>query len=175
MKEPSMIEYQSDPVTDVRRLSAIADYDLESPQLRVRLDAIARRAAERLDAPIGLVTIVLDSAQLVAGRFGIDGTWLDAADGSPVEWSFCANVVRTGSPYLVQDAVTDELQHDNPMVTVDGLRSYAGAPIVDHDGNVLGSCCAIGVTAREFLPAEIEGLQSLAAEIVVELEQHRAG
>ncbi len=162
-----------DPVSDVRRLTAVAGYDLTSPALRAQLDAIAHRAATTLDMPVGLVSIVLDSAQFLAGRYGVGDTWFDAADGTPVEWSFCAQVVRSGEPYVVADAVSDPLQHDNPLVTLDGVASYAGAPLVDPDGQVLGSCCVIGDQKREFLDSQLEDLRVLARDVVAVLEEHR--
>ncbi len=162
------------PLTDLRRIAAIGAYDLDAPGLRATLDQFAQRAAERLDVRTGLVSIVLDTAQFLAGTYGVEGSWFAESDGTPIEWAFCASVVRTGQPYLVTDATVDELQHDNPLVTIDGIRSYAGAPLIDPDGLVLGSCCAIGDTPRDFVAEEIADLQLLAAEIVAELEQHRA-
>ncbi len=125
-----------DPVTDVERLEEIADLDLFSDSARAKLDAFAARAAQRFDLPIGLVSIVLDSSQYLAGRHGVEG-WIDDADGTPVEWSFCATTVRTRKQYVVTDAANDDVQKSNPLVTEDGIASYAGTPLVTSRGHVL--------------------------------------
>lgn len=164
----------ADPVTSRDRLLEIAGYDLESPELRARLHDYARQAAERLELPVGLVSIVLDGAQFLAGMHGLEGTWIADAEGTPVEWSFCASAVRSGQAYVVEDAATDALQHDNPLVTVDGIRSYAGAPLVTEAGHVLGACCTLGYEPREFTDVEVDVLRGLSREIVEELGRHRA-
>ncbi|RZS89779.1 GAF domain-containing protein [Motilibacter rhizosphaerae] len=162
----------NDPVTDAERLQEVGSYDLYSDEVRAQLDAFARAAAARFDLPIGLVSIVLDEAQYLAGTSGVEG-WIDEADGTPVEWSFCVNAVRNRAPYVVPDATVDPLQHDNPLVTDDGIRSYAGAPLVTSSGHVLGSYCVIGTTPRDFTAEEVAELTRMADEVVAAIEQHR--
>ncbi|MGD0810362.1 MAG: GAF domain-containing protein [Acidimicrobiales bacterium] len=156
----------------MERLVEISNYDLFSTEVRTTLDDFARRAAERFGLPTAMISIVLDTAQYWAGMHGVDG-WKAEAQGTPVEWAFCANVVRTGHSYVVENAEIDELQRDNPLVTEDGQRCYAGAPLITPSGHVLGACCVVGNEPRTFTPAEIDELAAMADEVVAELEQHR--
>jgi GAF domain-containing protein len=160
-----------DPVTDIDRLIEISNYDLFSPEIRDKLHAFARRAAERFDLPSGMVSIVLDTAQYWAGMHGVDG-WRADAEGTPVEWAFCATVVRTGSMYVVEDAAIDEVQRDNPLVTEDGQRCYAGAPLITKSGHVLGAYCVAGNEPRKFTEEEVADLAAMADEVVAEIESH---
>ena len=169
---PTTAAVAADPVLDIERLAEIADLELFTPEVRRRLDAFARRAAERFDLPVGLVSIVLDSAQVFAGRHGVSG-WMDAADGTPNEWSLCVNTVRDRAPYVVEDAATDERESDNPIVTVDGLRCYAGMPLTTSNGFVLGSFCVMGLEQREFTVEELTDLEKMTLEVVLEIESHR--
>ena len=162
-----------DPVVDPDRLDEIASLDLFSEEARVKLDAFAHRAAAELDMPVGLVSIVLDTSQYMAGSHGLQG-WLEETQGTPVEWSFCANAVRSGLDYVVEDAANDERQKDNPLVTQDGIGSYAGTPLVTSNGQVLGSYCVIGDTPRVFSAEEMDRLKQMAAEVIRELEEQRA-
>ncbi|MEO3935718.1 GAF domain-containing protein [Dermatophilaceae bacterium Soc4.6] len=175
MKHPTATDPTPDPVTDVARLTEVGRYDFDAPALKSALAKLAREAAEMVDLPIGLVSIVLGRAQFFAGSFGLDGTWMGDAGGSAVEWSFCANAVRSGEPYVVEDAAADPLQHDNPLVLLDGVRSYLGAPLISPSGQVLGTCCTIGHTRREFTASEVAALQELSARIVDELQDHVIG
>lgn len=161
-----------DPVTDLGRLTEIADLDLFSAAAQERLDGFARRAAERFDLPIGLVTIVLADAQYLAGMHGVEG-WLAETRGTPVEWSFCATAVRTGRPYVVPDAATDAVQAGNPLVTVDGFASYAGTPLITSTGHAIGAYCVLGTAPRTFTPAETNDLRAMADEVVAEIEAAR--
>ena len=169
---PVPADTADDPVTSMDRLSEIADLDLFSDSSKVTLDAFARRAAERFDLPMGLVTVVLHDAQYLAGAHGVGG-WIEEAEGTPVEWSFCATTVRTREQYVVTDAATDEVQKDNPLVTQDGIGSYAGTPLITSRGHVLGSYCVIGTGAREFTAEEMAELRLMADEVVAEIESTR--
>ena len=154
------------------RLAAVAAYDLDSPQLRERLDALATRTARALGQPVGLVNIVLDTAKVIAGSTPLPG-WIDTVRGTPVEWSFCATTVVTDAPYVVADARTDAVQHDNPLVAVEGVASYAGVPLRTRDGHVLGAHCVLGLQPHAFTAEELALLESAAEEATAVLEEHR--
>ena len=156
---------------DLARMRVLAGLDLDNPVLRRELDAITERTAGRLGLPISLVSFVLDTAQLLGGSYGLDG-WIAAVRGVPVEWSFCANAVASGRPYVVPDATTDAQQAGNPLVTVDGVRSYAGVPLV-LDGQVLGAHCIIGADAHIFTDADLAELRDRAEEITALLKNYR--
>lgn len=163
---------EHEPTAVPDRFDILAGIDLDDAELRSRLDRIAERTAERLGQPIALVSMVLDTAQVFSGSYGLTG-WLAEMAGTPLEWSFCVNAVRTGAPYVVPDATVDALQAVNPLVTVDGIRSYAGVPIVI-DGAVLGAHCVLGLDPHEFTDAELAELRRGAAEISELLRSYRA-
>ena len=167
-----MNHIDNDPVHDIDRLMEVASIDLFDPEVRAVLDDFARRAAEHFHQDCGMVSIVLDGAQFFAGAHGVEG-WIAEAEGTPVEWAFCANVVRRGSTYVVENAAEDDHQRHNPLVTEDGIRSYAGAPLVTSNGQVLGAYCVVGNEPRHFTEEEIAELEAMADEVVAELELHR--
>ena len=76
------------------RLQEIADLGLTSAETDRILQEVCTQAAKALDLPIGLVTVVLDEAQHFAAQYGLGG-WLEEANGTPVEWSFCRFAVAT--------------------------------------------------------------------------------
>ncbi len=155
------------------RTAELASLDLFSPVVRARLDRLAWKAAYTVRVPIGLIGIVLDGAQPFIGTHGLRG-WSAAAGGVPIEWSFCATMVRTGVPYVLPDTAADVIQRTNPLAVHDGARSYAGVPLVSGNGHVLGSVCGVGDQPREFTAEDLASLSALAVEVVTELEQARA-
>ncbi|MEV4279989.1 GAF domain-containing protein [Actinoplanes xinjiangensis] len=161
-----------DPTAIPHRYAVLADIDLDDPELRHRLDAIAERTAQRLGQPIGLVSMVLNTAQVFPGSYGLQG-WLAEMAGTPIEWSFCVNAVTSGAPYVVPDATTDIKQADNPLVTIDRVRSYAGVPIIV-DGAILGAHCVLGPDPRAFTPADLDELRRGADEISALLQAYRS-
>ena len=165
-------DFSFDPVLDPERLEAVASLDLFSDEARTTLDAFARRAAAELHMPVGLVSIVLDTAQYLAGSHGLGG-WLKETQGTPLEWSFCAHAVRSREDYIVENAPQDQRQQDNPLVTQDDLTSYAGTPLITSEGHILGSYCVLGDQPRSFSAEEMDRLRQMAAEVVEELETKR--
>jgi GAF domain-containing protein len=156
---------------NLARMQVLASLDLDNPALRRELDAITERTASRLGLPISMVSFVLDTAQLLGGAHGIGG-WVAAAQGTPVEWSFCANAVASGQPYIVPDATVDAQQASNPLVTIDGIRSYAGVPLI-LDGQILGAHCIMGTDTHTFTDAELAELRDSADEITALLQNYR--
>ncbi|GII05608.1 GAF domain-containing protein [Planobispora takensis] len=163
-------------LTDLERLSEIALYDLTAPGLREELDDLARRSAERLDCAVGLVTILLDSAQVYIGAHGLPADdWMTQAGGTPAEWAFCLRVVRTGRPYVVTDAPADPRYAGNPLVELAGVRSYAGVPLIGSGGHVLGAHCVKDFLSRSrsYGEAELEVLRQGAEEALTVLSRYR--
>ncbi|GAA2721683.1 GAF domain-containing protein [Cellulomonas aerilata] len=167
-----MTALTTDPVTSVDRLAEIAALDLFSPAAQTVLDRFARRAAQHLGLPVGLITVVLDDAQVMAGAHGLAG-WMAQTRGVPLEWSFCRTPVATGKRHVITNAAVDATQRDNPLVTLEGVRCYAGSPLVTSRGQVLGTCCVLGNDPREFTADELRSLDLMAAEVVAQLEATR--
>jgi GAF domain-containing protein len=163
-----------DPLHDESRLAEIAELGLLGDDVDPILQDIAARAAAAVGLPVSLVSVVLDEALHVAGSHGIEGLWLGETRGHPVEWSFCATSVRTREPFTVEDATVHPYHRTNPLVTQDGVRCYAGVPLVSSRGNVLGNLCVVGLEERTFAEEDIEVLRDLAREAVVRIET-RAG
>ncbi len=163
----------SDPVLDVDRLDAIASFDLLSDELRTRLDSLAAESARQLDMPAAMVSIVMDTAQFIAGSYGLPD-WVVNVGGTPVEWSLCAVAVRRRAGYVVEDGTTDDLQRENPLVTEGVLRSYAGTPLRTSDGHIIGAHCVLDTKGRQFTPEQLQRLEALGSRVMTELEHFRA-
>ena len=162
-----------DPLYDEERLRDIVELDLLSPDVDPLLQDIAAEAAARLGLPVSLISVVLDEALHVAGFHGPEGLWLDETRGHPVEWSFCATSVRTRDAFVVENAQVHPYHRTNPLVTQDGVRCYAGVPLISSRGYVLGNLCVVGLEERHFTDAEVTVLRDLAAEAVRRIEQRR--
>jgi GAF domain-containing protein len=162
----------ADPVRDTARLAEIAALGLTEAQVDAVLQQTVDEAAARLDLPTAMVSIVLDEAQWFAAHTGLS-PWMAEARGTPVEWSFCANAVRSGEPFVVEDATTHPLVKDIPLVALDHVRCYAGIPLITSNGHVLGTLCVIGTEPRSFSKAELDVLRGLARTAIERIETRR--
>ena len=82
-------------------------------------------------------------------------------------------MVDTAEPDVVPDATVDPEQQHNPLVQIDGFTSYAGVPLIDRDGRVLGAHCVLGTSAHTFTDADLAELRAAAGEIMAVLERYR--
>ena len=160
-------------VTDPARLGEIARLRLDEMDGDEETRALLARLAMRFGLPSALVTIVLDGVQTYVATHGVSG-WPAEVGAVPVEWSFCRFPVATVAPFVVEDARRDPLVRDNPLVVNDGVRCYAGVPLVTSTGAAVGALCVSGPRPRAFAAGEIAHLERLAPVVMARLER-RAG
>lgn len=154
------------------RLKEIIALGLTTSEVDEVLEQITEEAATALGLPIALVTVLFDEAQHFAASHGLEG-WKRETGGTPVEWSFCAKAVEGSEPYVVEDATRHSLFRDNPLVTQDGLRCYAGIPLITSTGHTLGTLCVLGTEERSFSREELDTLRRLADKAIARIEARR--
>jgi GAF domain-containing protein len=154
------------------RLAYIADLGIVGRAHDTMLTRLVREAAAVLLMPTALVTVVLDTAQFLAAEWGAPD-WMAEAGGTPIEWSFCIHSLETREPFVVEDAAAHPLVRHNPLVSQDGVRSYAGAPMVSAGGHVLGNFCVLNTVPRRFSDQDIAVLAGFARVAAARLDGHR--
>lgn len=150
-----------DAILDAGRLDAVrASHLLDTPG-EEPFDRLTRLAARILQTPYAFVTIVDDRRSFWKSCFGVDAT--DPAERqNTVQESFCQYVVGTGRPLVVGDARANPITHRNPSIESMGVRAWAGHPVTDSKGNVLGTFCAVDVVERRWTDEDDELLALLA-------------
>ena len=157
-------------VYDAQRLAEIARLGLDSPEPDPVLADAVRAAAAAVGLPIALVTVVLDEAQFFLASEGLEG-WLSEVQGTPIEWSFCRFPVAERAPFVVEDAESHPRLVDNPLVKRDGLRCYAGVPLVTAFGAAVGTLCVAGPNPHEFSDGDVDTLRRLGDRVMAYLEE----
>jgi diguanylate cyclase (GGDEF)-like protein len=124
------------------------------------LDALARLAARVTGARIGLVNLIGPGEQEHLGR---SDPALPERSALPDEQMHCANVVAAGGPLVVLDSRSVPRFADHPAVRDGVMRFYVGAPVLDADGQVLGTVCALDPEPRaEVGDGELSALADIA-------------
>ena len=144
-----------------RRLQTLHGYRLLDTPPEPEFDDIVRRAAERFDTPIALMSLVDADRQWFKAKVGLD------VDETPRSIAFCAYAIQGDDVMVVEDARDDERFSRNPLVLDDpSIRFYAGAPVTGEGGAKLGTICIIDRQPRhDFSEADREALTKLAAEV----------
>lgn len=130
----------------------------------VELTALAEQTAKQLHAPITAVTLVLNDVVLIVASYGLTG-WVAEAGGIPIDWAPCSTVVRHKAATLVPDTHRDLRHHDNPLVTITGVRSYAGVPVLDTEGQIVGTLSAMDHRPDVFTDDDITTLTTLSHDV----------
>ena len=166
MNAPLLPFPDSQDEAEQRRLQTLHSYAVLDTPPEAGFDELTQLAAQWLNVPIVLVSLVDAQRQWFKSRVG-----LEAAE-TPRSMSFCsAAIERPQDMMIVPDALLDARFRDNPLVTGEpGIRFYAGAPLRMPDGEALGTLCVIDRAPREFSLRERETLALLARQVVAQLE-----
>jgi EAL domain-containing protein (putative c-di-GMP-specific phosphodiesterase class I)/GGDEF domain-containing protein len=150
-----------------QRLAAVRSVQWLETAADENFDRICRLAAAYFNVPTVLVSLVEKDRQWFAARIGFP------RPQTPINQSFCAHTIRQTGVMQVVDACVDPRFMDNELVTVeDGIRFYAGAPLVTRDGYAIGSLCIIDKWPHQLSHAETLVLQDLAEMVISQIE-HR--
>jgi GAF domain-containing protein len=149
------------PLDDPGRLRSLAETGLTAAPDET-MDEIAARVRRQLDVPVALVSLVRTEDQIFPGMAGLDDPWA-ARRSTPLSHSMCQHVVHGARPVVIADTRTDVRGEGNVAVAELGLVSYAGFPLLDGDGRVLGSLCAIDGRPRDWTEHQLDVLEGLAA------------
>jgi diguanylate cyclase (GGDEF)-like protein len=156
------------PENDVERLRSLAQMLLVSTPREADLDRITRTAHKFFDAEIALISLVDEKRQWFKSRVGLN------ASETPRDISFCGHAINGREAFVVADASVDTRFADNPLVA-DGLkvRFYAGQPITNSDGFVIGTLCVISSKPKELTADQIGTLEDLGRLVEVVLENRQ--
>ncbi len=153
------------PINEAERIRALESYNILDTGEDENFERIVRMARTALDTPIGLISFVDRKRQWFKTHQGM------AAMETPRAVSFCAHAILDDNVMVVEDATKDERFADNPLVTCEnGIRFYAGAPLIAPDGHRLGTLCLIDSVPRHIDDRGKNLLKDMAAQVVAEME-----
>jgi GAF domain-containing protein len=152
---------------DPERLAAMERLDLLNAKPDSGFDRYTALAAEMLDAPIALVSLVDSRRQFFLSNHSEEP--MKNYDETPLSYSFCQHAVRAKAPLVIPDARDHPLVSENPAIEAFGIVSYAGAPIMTPDDQALGTLCVMDEKPRQWTPEQVEMLTDLAAAVGSEI------
>jgi serine phosphatase RsbU (regulator of sigma subunit) len=133
-------------------------------------DRYARLVRHTLQVPVALVSIVEAERQVLPGAVGLPEAYQWARQ-TPLSHSFCQYVVADGAALVVPDARKDPRLRDNRAIEDLDVVAFAGWPVCDHNGRVIGSLCAIDSEPRTWTDQEMALLADLASSCSAEIAQ----
>jgi GAF domain-containing protein len=155
-----------DGVRDPSRIAALERSGLLGTGAEDAFDRLTELAAELVGAPRACMTLVDAEQYTFKSAVGIaEG----AAVPGLVEESFCRYVVGFGRPLVVDDTRSDPRTCDHPAIELLGIAAWAGYPIEDPDGAILGSFCVIDTSPHAWLDRDIRVVATLSRAASAEI------
>lgn len=153
------------PINEDERSRAIQKLGMIYSPSEARFDRITRLACRHFDTDSALLTIVYKETQ-----------WFKSLQGLSVcstnrDISFCGHaILNEDEPLVVENALLDSRFMDNPLV-LEGpkIRFYAGQPVKDPFGVVIGTLCLIDSVARSFSREDQQDLLDFARLVEAEI------
>ncbi|NML21174.1 response regulator [Pseudoflavitalea sp. G-6-1-2] len=140
-----------DPIKEERRLLAVQCYNMLDTPPEEEFDHITRLTVSLFKVPVAIISLMDKDRQ-----------WYKSKVGMPInevsrELSFCNHTMQQTQLLEVEDTHKDHRFSGHPMVLTDhGIRYYAGFPIIDEEGFVLGTFCIVGYEPKKLTPEETE-------------------
>lgn len=154
------------PANEADRLKALYKLEILDTAPEPRFDRLTELAADVLNVPIALISLVDENRQWFKSSCGL------AATETPREQAFCAHALLCDELLLVEDTLTDERFRHNPLVTGEPfVRFYAGAVLHSPEGLPLGTLCIIDNKPRVFSTREKRQLIAFAKLVQAEMNQ----
>jgi GGDEF domain-containing protein len=154
------------PANEKDRLASLYRLGILDTAPEPRFDRLTALAADVLNAPIALISLVDESRQWFKSSCGF------AANQTPREQAFCSHALLCDQILLVSDTHKDKRFAHNPLVTSEPfVRFYAGAVLYSSEGYPLGTLCLIDTKPRTFSAKEQRQLLAFAKLIQAEMNQ----
>jgi GAF domain-containing protein len=153
---------------EAARLAALHNYAILDTEPEQALDDLVLLASFICKTPIAMISLVDEDRQWFKSKVGV------SISETPREIAFCATAIQQPDVFVVPDTLNDERFRNNPLVVSEpNVRFYAGAPLIDEDGNALGTICVIDRIPREFGPDQQAALKALSRLVLAQLEFRR--
>lgn len=148
---------------DPARLEALTRSGLLHKDTVTRLDHLAFAACRLLLADVCLINALDGALQRTVVGYPPGDDWPPL----PLELTGCREIVLSGKPFVVSDALSHPITCELPWAG--SFRGYLGCPVV-YDGEIIGSICVLSAAPRSWKPYEITALEGVARLAGMSLE-----
>ena len=157
------------PDNEAQRLEVLQRYAVLDTAEEAAFDDLVKIAAGICGAPTATVSLIDADRQWFKARHNLELTETSR------DTSFCGHaILDPGNVMVVPDATADERFYDNPLVTnEEGIRFYAGAPLLSSEGYAVGTLCVFGSEPQRLEEFQVFALHALSRQVAQLLELRR--
>jgi signal transduction histidine kinase len=172
-------DWDSQQPREERRLKALSDLSLRQSETIPVFEEATQTAAHFLSAPISILGFIDRELHWFKSAIGLSrlGLMNQLAQTRQLlrQESFCTQVVENTQILKINDTsnYTDKRITDSKLAKDYGIRAYLGAPLIDAEGNCLGTIAVMDLSPRQFTHQDVEFLQIIARWSMSEFERNR--
>jgi diguanylate cyclase (GGDEF)-like protein len=142
--------------TETLRLADIHSLAIFYTPLDARFDRLTRLAQKALDVPVAAIALCHQGKLWFKSMQGWNIHELE------ISGSFCTRTLAQGEPVIIEDTRLDAQFRQHPLVQgAPHFRFYAGLPIRDQNGIVVGTLAVYDRRPRQLSAAEVQALRDL--------------
>lgn len=147
------------PDNEMERLERLRIYDLLNLGKDPDLDVFSQAACLIADCPASLIAIMELETQTIQSCVGLPLDFVARKD------TICQYTIMSDDILVINDTHLDERSSGNELMKAAGVRFYAGVPLMDDVGFVLGTICVIDYEPKILSDKQIDSLQKLGKAI----------
>ncbi|GHE23430.1 response regulator [Sphingobacterium griseoflavum] len=147
------------PKNEQQRLAKMAAYGLLGSGKDPDLDVFAQAASLIADCPVSLIAMMEDKNQVVQSCVGISLNTLARQD------TICQYTILNADILMIEDTDLDERSMNNALVREGKVRFYAGVPLLDEEGDALGTLCVIDYKPKKLQDKQVNSLLQLGKAV----------
>jgi serine/threonine protein kinase len=154
---------------EAERLEAVRRYNLLDTPPDGAFDRITALAARLFDVPVAIVSLVDEDRIFLKSHHGLDVNQVERRRGFSTMGGLHQETL------VIEDTARDARIVGNPALAgTNGLRFYAGVPLITPDGHNLGALAVVDWIPHSMPPGAVATLEDLAALVLHEMELRRA-
>ncbi|WP_461450315.1 ATP-binding protein [Mucilaginibacter sp.] len=146
------------PENEPERVAALHCYQILNTPAEPEFDNLVKLAKTIFKVPVAHISFLDTDFEFVKAITGLEGV-----KQVPREDSLCNLAIQQNEVTIIEDALLEPaLVGNSAVVGPLGLRFYAGAPIINTNGYIIGTICLIDFSPRTLSDHELEILQHMA-------------
>lgn len=143
-------------LTDPARIQAIRNTGLMDAGCQAAFDRLAQLAAKIVNAPLTIVSLVGTDKQCFVADYGLPSPFKESRE-LPIDSSICRYTLE-GESIISSNALNDPLLKFHPSTGPWGIVALIVIPLINPEGHVLGTFCAIDSKERKWSEYEIHAM-----------------
>ncbi|MGB3694463.1 MAG: GAF domain-containing sensor histidine kinase [Spirulinaceae cyanobacterium] len=160
-----------------KRLAALNSLGLLEVETVPVFDEATQTAARILAAPIGVLSLMVQEQVWLKSTLGLSSiglmNQLAVSRKMPRGEAFCTFVVESQNSLVIEDTLEDLVFSRSSLSQHYGIRAYLGVPLIQANGECLGSLEIMDVVPRQFSEKDIQFLVMTARWCLSEFERSR--